>query len=789
MATDRGRPRDQPRDDNVVPLRRDRSAISDARRYTPRGRTLKEAGDAGDTERPRLRVVADEETTAPPRPRRRADAGREADEATDARRSSGARRAAEADDAARSARVRGSRDERDEERAARPGRTADRGERAARSGRTTDRETGEARTTDRAGNRTARPPRTTDGRPTAVPRRAGDAPKSRGTRKAVEPRRDGVRPRPPAEPRRLGKLVRFFTTDSTRPARRKRLADPRRRLRVSVAMILLLFAVLGGRLIQLQITDAAAYAAEGLSDRLTRLILPAARGGILDRDGNVLVHSVEARFVYADPTLIDDPGAVAEALSPLLGVSRTDLSAKLQRTKHEDGKPNQYVILQRGLDVDTGDRIMGLNLKGIVVSRDTRREVPGSDLAANMVGFTGQNGRGQFGLELAYDKVLYGEDGKREFETSRTGQVIPSGFSRTTPARPGTDLRLTVDRDLQFETQRLLTQGAAKTGAAFACAVVMDARTGEVLSMASTPTYNAANPQGPPPPDSCTQQVVDPGSVHKAITIGAALQEGSVKAKDLVGVTPEIRKGTLQVRDTHPYTGQLTLPGILAWSSNVGSVHIAEKLGPQKLYEYQKKFGLGASSGVGLPNEAPGIVADPADWTSESEGSIPIGMGVSTTPLQMAGAYATIANDGLYVQPHLLKATVGADGKVKPAAKPAQHRVLDPVHAQELRTAMEAVTTADGGTGHSAAIPGFRVAGKTGTGAYNGNYRQYEVQSFIGMAPAEAPRYVVAVFTYTPGKEGSSICGSVFKDVMSFTLRKYGVPPSGTNPPEFQLHG
>ncbi|MGY0230766.1 penicillin-binding transpeptidase domain-containing protein [Longispora urticae] len=771
MATDRGRPRDQPRDDNVVPLRRDRSPISDARRYTPRGRTLKEAGDAENTERPRLRVVADEEATAPPRPRRRADAGREADEATDARRSSGARRAAEADDAARSARE--------------PGRGRGLGREGERDGERAARRTGEARTTDRP----ARPSRTADARTTAAPRRAGDAPKSRGTRKAVEPRRDGVRPRPPAEPRRLGKLVRFFTTDSTRPTRRKRLADPRRRLRVSVAMILLLFAVLGGRLIQLQITDAAAYAAEGLSDRLTRLIVPAPRGGIFDRDGKVLVHSVEARFVYADPTLIADPGAVADALSPLLGVSRTDLSAKLQPTKHEDGKPNQYVILQRGLDVDTGDRIFGLNLKGIVVSRDTRRELPGSDLAANMVGFTGQDGRGQFGLELAYDKVLYGQDGKREFETSRSGQVIPSGFSRTIPARPGTDLRLTVDQDLQYEAQRLLTQGAAKTGAAFACAVVMDSRTGEVLAMASTPTYNAANPQGPPPPDSCTQQVVDPGSVHKAITIGAALQEGAVKANDLVGVTPEIRKGTLQVRDTHPYTGQLTLPGILAWSSNVGSVHIAEKLGPQKLYEYQKKFGLGASSGVGLPNEAPGIVADPVDWTSESEGSIPIGMGVSTTPLQMAGAYATIANDGLYVQPHLLKATVGADGKVKPAAKPAQHRVLDPVHAQELRTALEAVTTADGGTGHSAAIPGFRVAGKTGTGAYNGNYRQYEVQSFIGMAPAEAPRYVVAVFTYTPGKEGSSICGSVFKDVMSFTLRKYGVPPSGTNPPEFQLHG
>ncbi|WP_412542260.1 penicillin-binding protein 2 [Longispora sp. K20-0274] len=789
MATDRGRPREQPRDDNVVPLRRDRSPISDARRYTPRGRTLKEAGDAENAERPRLRVVPDEDTDpVPPWPRRRAEAGREADEATDARRSSGARRRAAADEERAGGSAHGSRPGRDDDPRDRSRAGRDE-EGRARSGRPADgtgsgsRVAGPRRAEDRAGA----PGRVADG-----PRRA-DAPKGRGTRKAVDPRRD--RPRPPAAPRRLGKLVAFFTTDSARakdsarPARRKRTADPRRRLRFSVAFLLLLFTVLGGRLIQLQITEAAAFAAQGLSDRLTQLPIPAPRGGILDRDGNVLAHSVEARFVYADPTLIGDPSAVADKLSPLLGVSRKDLWTKLQPTQHEDGTANQYVILQRGIDVATGDRIRALNLKGIVVQRDTRRELPGSDLAANMVGFTGQDGRGQFGLELAYDKVLYGQDGKREFETSRSGQVIPSGFSRTMPAKPGTDVRLTIDRDLQFETQRLLTQGASKTGAAFACAVVMDPRTGEVLAMASTPTYNAANPQGVPPPDSCTQQVVDPGSVHKAITIGAALQEGVVKSTDTFGVTPEIYKGTLKVADTHPYTGQLTIPGILAWSSNVGSVHIAEKLGPQKLVEYQKKFGLGAPTGVGVPNEAPGIVADPADWTSESEGSIPIGMGVSTTPLQMTGAYAAIANDGTYVQPHLLKATVGADGKVKPAPKPAQHKVLDAGHAQELRTAMEAVTTVDGATGHSASIPGFRVAGKTGTGAYNGHYKQYEVQSFIGMAPAENPRYVVAVFTYTPGKEGSSICGAVFKDVMSFTLRKYGVPPSGTNPPEFQVHG
>jgi cell division protein FtsI (penicillin-binding protein 3) len=559
---------------------------------------------------------------------------------------------------------------------------------------------------------------------------------------------------------------------------------------------MLMFSVLGGRLIQLQITDADAYAAKGLKERLTPVILPAPRGAILDRTGAVLAHSVEARYVYADPPLVEEkgggPSAAAEKLSPFLGISKTELWQDLQVTRHADGEKNRFVILRRGLDVATGDLIAQLNIPGIVVDRDTRREIPGNDLAANIIGFANQEGHGAFGLESAYDDVLYGKDGRREFEVSTLGQEIPSGFHRERAAKPGSNLRLTIDRDLQFETQRLLTERMARVGARFSCAMVLDVKTGELLAMASTPTYNAADPQSDIPADTCSQVTIDPGSIHKAITIGGALQEGVVTPDTLVFTEPTIKKGDTVFEDTHWHDPRLmTLPGIFAHSSNVGTIHIADQLGAQKLYEYQLKFGLGKPTGLGLPGEASGLVQPPANWSGSSYGSIPIGMSVSVTPVQMAAAYTVIANDGMYVQPNLVQGTIPSGGQLKPAPKAAQHRVLDVERARQLRSMLEAVTGVDDGTGVSARIPGYRVAGKTGTGKYiaNGKYRPGEVASFIGMAPAEAPRYVVAVFAYTPGGEGGAVASPVFKDVMSFTLRKYGVPPTDTKAPDFRVYG
>jgi len=256
-------------------------------------------------------------------------------------------------------------------------------------------------------------------------------------------------------------------------------------------------------------------------------------------------------------------------------------------------------------------------------------------------------------------------------------------------------------------------------------------------------------------------------------------------------VGPTVRKGDQTYRDTHPFPSgtRITLPALLAFSSNVGTIAVADQLGPQRLYEYQQKFGLGKPTGEGIPGESGGLVQPPQNWSGSSYGSIPIGQGISVTPLQMAAVYAAIANDGVWVQPHLVRATVGRDGKVAPSAAPASHRVLSAANAAALRTMLEAVVTVDGATGRSAALPGYRVAGKTGTGSkvVDGHYVPGDVASFIGMAPADAPRYVIAVFAHTAGGEGGKVAAPAFRDMMAFTLSRFQVPPTGTPAPTFVI--
>ncbi|HEX6497597.1 MAG TPA: penicillin-binding protein 2 [Micromonosporaceae bacterium] len=585
------------------------------------------------------------------------------------------------------------------------------------------------------------------------------------------------------------------------PVRPPRLGEPHRRLRLGTVLALAMFTAIAGRLVALQLTDAPAYAAAALKDRLTTAVIQAHRGAILDRDGAVLVHSVEARYVYADPTMVDDPAKVADQLFPLLGqfgVTRSELLAKLSRTKRADGRLDQFEYLARGVDISIGDAVSALNLKGIGVRPDERRDVPGHDLAANLIGFTNRQLSGATGLESAYDTLLRGVDGERRFETGvgNLDTEIPGGYHEEKPAKPGSSLQLTVDRDLQFEAQRILGDKMRQVQATFGCAVVLDVHTGEVLAQASYPTYDAADPYDSSKSqwvDVASQVVVDPGSVFKAVTLGAALQEGVVKPDSTVPVAPTIRKGDTTYADTHPFPAgtRLTIPGILAFSSNVGTITVAGQLGAQKLYDYQRKFGLGSATGEGMPNEAPGMLLPPDKWSGSSPGSIPIGMGVSVTPLQMAAVYAAIANGGTWVQPHLIKATIAPDGRATSGPAPTTRQVLSPSTAAALREAMEAVVTVPGATGRSAAIPGYRVSGKTGTGKYvkNGRYAPGEVASFIGMAPADQPRYVVAVFAYTPGGNGGVVAGPAFRDLMAFTLRHYAVPPTGTRPPTFHVTG
>ncbi|SCG59268.1 penicillin-binding protein 2 [Micromonospora zamorensis] len=584
---------------------------------------------------------------------------------------------------------------------------------------------------------------------------------------------------------------------SRKPPRPPKLAESRLRLRLGTALALTLFAVIGIRLIFLQAVDAPAYAGGGIADRLRTVELPAPRGAIYDSTGAPLARSVEARYVFADPTEVKDPASTAAALSPLLGIPSSKLVELMKPRRLENGKLSTFAYLARGVEIPTAKRVQALELPGIGVHRDESRDVPGGDLAANLIGFTSQDMAGLEGLEARYDDVLAGQDGKRVYEAGLgdLAAPIPGGYSQTTPAKPGSSLTLTIDRDLQFRTQQILSAGMAQQRGGTGVAVIIEIPSGAVLAQASNPTYSAAKPFPSDPvarEDAATSFVVDPGSIHKAITFGAALQEGVITRDTALPIANSIKKGDTWFSDTHPADGKkMSVPGMLAYSSNVGTITIAGQLGKDRLIDYQKRFGLGKPTGEGMPGEASGRLLPADEWSDSSEGSVPIGHSVDATPLQMAAAYAAIANNGTYVQPHLIKEIIGPDGKRTPAPAPATRSVLSPQNAADLREMLEAVTTVDHATGLTAAVPGYRVAGKTGTGwrYVDGKKQPGEVSSFIGMAPAENPRYVIAVFVYAPNFGGAAIAGPAFRDMMQFTLRHYRVPPStGGSAPKFVVY-
>jgi cell division protein FtsI (penicillin-binding protein 3) len=573
--------------------------------------------------------------------------------------------------------------------------------------------------------------------------------------------------------------------------------DQRRRLRLGTVLALTVFATIGIRIVTMQFTESPAFAEKGLETRLDRIDLPAPRGAIYDRGGAVLAHSVEARYVAVDPELVTDLPKTAAALEPLIAVPKSELLAKMAKRKQPGGGASRFEYLARGVDISVGQRVEALKLAGVIVDRDERREVPGQDLAASIIGFTSPDLNGLEGLEARFDELLRGVDGKRVFEVGQGSldAEIPGGYNRETKAQPGSSLQLTIDRDLQYMVQKTLAARMGQAKAYTGAAVVLDVRTGEVLAQASYPTYDAAQPLKSKPEsreDTATSFVVDPGSVHKAITIGAALQEGAVKPGDTFMVGPNVLKGDQRFKDTHTNwtPKRMSIPGILAYSSNVGTIAIADKLGKEKLYEYQKKFGLGAATGVGVPGEAAGALLPPEEWSGSAYGSVPIGHSVAVTPLQMAAAYAAIANDGTWVQPHLVKETIAPGGKRTAAAPPATRQVISPENARELRLMLEAVTSVKGATGVHAAVDGYRVAGKTGTGSrvVNGNYVSGAVASFVGMAPAENPRYVIAVFAHTPAGGGGEVTAPAFHDMMKYALTHFGVPTSSGKPPKFVVY-
>jgi cell division protein FtsI (penicillin-binding protein 3) len=578
------------------------------------------------------------------------------------------------------------------------------------------------------------------------------------------------------------------STRSVRATGGLTLVDPRRRVTavgILVAMVLSLFA---GRLIQLQGLEASAYAESASAERLRTVSILATRGAITDVHGVALATTVDAVNITADQNQVADPLSVAAALAPVVGVDMEVLRTRLTGDA-------VYAVIVEKVTPEVWSRVQKLQLPGIYSEPTSKRVYPQGPLAANLLGFVGSDGHGLGGFESSFDRTLAGKDGEITFEASAGGSRMPSGDTGGEAATPGVDVRLTIDRDLQYMAERTIRAKVRESAAESGTVVVMDPRTGRILALATYPSFDPGNPLASPVADRGNRAVSDiyePGSTSKVMTMAAALDAGVISPATKFEVPPILHRGGATFHDHDPHgTLHLTATGVLAQSSNLGTMLIAEKLGRQKLYESLKRFGMGEPSGLGFPGESSGSLPPVDGWGATNFATIAFGQGLSLNAVQSTSVFATIANDGVRVEPTLVDGTIASDGTYTPAPAPAQHRVVRSETASVLRQMMETVVS-DEGTAPMAQIPGYRVAGKTGTAERVddacGCYRGYTA-SFLGFAPADDPALVVSVTLQAPvnGHYGGVLAGPVFKRVMSFALQTQQIPPTKYAPPNLRL--
>jgi len=568
-----------------------------------------------------------------------------------------------------------------------------------------------------------------------------------------------------------------------RPLRRPRRGDSKRRLLFVLALTMVAFLAISGRLIVLQVLDATSLDEAAAKQRLRTIELPGERGRIFDRDGGDLALSVPARTIYAQPRLIRDPAGTARKLAPLLGQPAKTILGRLRSGA-------AWTYLAREIPVANGQAVAKLDLPGIGVLTDTMRRYPSGQLASQVLGFVGTDGSGLAGVEQRYDGLLAGHSGQMLLEQDPSGRPIPQGQRSVEPARPGSDLVLTIDQNIQYVAERALAAAVKQYQAKSGSVVVMAPRTGELLAVANVPTFDPnrfGTSSDEARKDRAVTNVYEPGSTNKVITAAAALDAGVVRPSTKVTVPPELPlcPGVHSFHDSHQHgTEWLTFADVVAQSSNIGTIRVATKLGPERLAKAELDFGYGQRTGVDLPGETPGIVRPQSTWTCPDLGTNAIGQGVAVSVLQMARVYASVANGGLLVQPTLLRGTVDERGDYHATERPTPKRVLSVRTTQTLTSILEGVVR-EGGTGTRAALDDWTVAGKTGTAQVpNPNGGGYlpgaYVASFMGYAPAEDPRVVVAVVLDRPTKGiyGGTVAAPVFREVAGYALRHMEVPPS-----------
>ena len=565
------------------------------------------------------------------------------------------------------------------------------------------------------------------------------------------------------------------------------------RIRVLVLILAVVMFMFGLRLVQVQALQAGDYRERAVNEMEKVRTLQAPRGDITDINGVAFARSVAATSIVVDQTQITDPAKVAAFVAPILGMKVEEVQDSLTGTRKwnmvaRNAKPATWLKLSAALDqynsrfkAMSPDRIIGF-----FPERSYVREYPSGSLIASLIGFVNHDGVGATGLESSMNSKIKGIDGKYSYANGYKAE-IPGSQSEIIPAQSGTSIRLTVDRDIQWVASKAIADVVKSTRALSGTVIVMDPKTGHILAHATAPTFD---------PNDTTKvslvamrnpsvlDVYEPGSTGKVMTIAAAMDEKKITPETVLTIPDKLKRSTKVFKDHEPHpTQRLTTAGILAVSSNTGSIKIGEMISNDKLYDYLTKFGIGTKTGSGLPGESRGILPKVADWSGTTAPTVAFGQGYSVTAMQATSVFATIANDGVRVSPTVIAGTSDSSGNYTPSEARDNVRVISPETAAKMRLMMESVVSANG-TAPSAAIPGYRVAGKTGTAQRIddtcGCYRGYTA-SFIGFAPADKPAYVISVTIQDPkGMHwGGYLGGPVFKKVMSFVLQSKGIAPTG----------
>lgn len=587
---------------------------------------------------------------------------------------------------------------------------------------------------------------------------------------------------------------------NTGKARKAKVPSATRRLRLGLGLMLTLLLVVGGKLFLVQGLDVGGMAEAALNNRLTPIELPAERGSILDAGGTVLASSVIRYNIVVDQrvnTKTESFPRLDEGKDEIVKVSRdqgiTELAAVLGMDRSDVRNAltgdMRYYIVAKDLKPDVEDRVSKLQIPGIVTEGTSKRVYPNGAVAGGIVGFLKDGTTGQAGLEQTQDDILKGTPGKRLFEIGADGLRIPVGVDQLTPAVNGKDLKLTLNSDLQYFAQQAIQSQRDKLGAEWGVVIVLDIKTGNIITMADTNSPDPNDPGESAPEDRGVRAVTaayEPGSVEKMITAAALIEEGKSSPLDKFTIPPTYTVDGQTFSDAFVHgTEERTLAGILGWSMNTGTVMAGQRLSREQRHDWLQKFGIGEAPSVGLPAEATGILTPSEQWDGRQQYTVLFGQGVSQSTLQTVRAFQTIANDGVMLQPRLIDSYVNPDGTEEKVPAQAPRQVVSEETAKQVRAILESAVTE--GQIKEAGIDGYRVGAKTGTSQSpcddgKSGFCGFTA-SMVGMAPMDDPRFIVGVVLQRPKGDIYGISnGPVFRSVMSQTLRTFNVPPSTGEP-------